>query len=72
MTAQSCRSRSSIRADQFNAVISFSGISVLCVGSKMKSVGKFVFVLGLLCYVRSGKLYESSACNQKMATVFAF
>jgi len=38
----------------------------------MKSVGIFVFVLGLLCYVRSGKLYESSACNQKMLTIFAF
>jgi len=53
-------------------IIAFSGVSVLCIGSKMESVGIFVFILGLLCYVRSGKLYESSACNEKMRTVFAF
>jgi hypothetical protein len=36
-------------------VISLSEVRVLCTASKMKSVGILVFVLGLLCYVRSGK-----------------
>jgi hypothetical protein len=74
-----CRIRCSIRAGQLNAAeiddlwLRWSSrFCVLCTVSKMKSVRIFVFVVGLLCYVRSGKLYESSTCNQKMPTVFAF
>lgn len=29
----------------------------------MQSVGIYIFVLGLLCYVRIGKLLESNVCN---------
>ena len=47
-------------------MISCSGVCVLCTASKMNSVGIFVFILGLLCYVHSGKFYESTASNQKM------
>jgi hypothetical protein len=53
-------------------LVVLSGVLV-CWGfaSTMKSVRKYVFVLGLLSYVRSGKLYESSACNRKVPLVFA-
>jgi hypothetical protein len=49
-----------------------SGVCVLWIASMMKSVKIYVFVLSLLCYLRSGKLYESSACNKIMLTLFAF